>query len=149
MKRAFGWAVVLLACCPLLAAAQPQVARAGAPNILIVLLDDAGYGQTGTFGGLIPTPELDRLAAAGLRYTRFHATALCSPTRASLLTGRNNHAVGMGTITNWSTETPGYNASIPKSAAMVSEVLRQNGYATAAIGKWHLIPDSEVTAAGP
>jgi arylsulfatase len=121
----------------------------GAPNVLVVLLDDEGYGQSGTFGGLIPTPTLDRLAAGGLRYTRFHVTALCSPTRAALLTGRNHHAVGMGTITNWSTDFPGYNATIPKSAAMVSEVLRENGFATAAFGKWHLIPERENTPAGP
>ena len=119
------------------------------PNVLIILLDDAGYGQTSTFGGLIPTPTLDALAANGLRYTRFHVAALCSPTRASLLTGRNHHAVGMGTIVNWANENPGYTGSIPKSAAFLSEVLRQNGYATAAIGKWHLIPDAETTLAGP
>jgi arylsulfatase len=113
------------------------------------LLDDAGYGQTSTFGGLIPTPTLDALAANGLRYSRFHVAALCSPTRASLLTGRNHHAVGMGTIVNWANENPGYTGSIPKSAAFVSEILRQNGYATASIGKWHLIPDPESTLAGP
>lgn len=128
---------------------EPVGAPAGAPNILLVLIDDAGYGQTGTFGGLIPTPTLGALAAAGLRYTRFHVTALCSPTRAALLTGRNSHDVGMGTISNWSVDYPGYNASIPKSAAFVSEVLRENGYATAGIGKWHLIPDAETTLAGP
>lgn len=119
------------------------------PNVLIILLDDAGYGQTSTFGGLIPTPTLDGLAANGLRYTRFHVAALCSPTRASLLTGRNHHAVGMGTIVNWSNDNPGYTGSIPKSAAFVSEILRQNGYSTASIGKWHLIPDAETTLAGP
>lgn len=124
-------------------------APASAPNVLVVLLDDAGYGQTGTFGGLIPTPTLDGLAKEGLRYTRFHVAALCSPSRASLLTGRNNHAVGMGTITNWSTDDPGYTASIPSSAAMVSKVLQQHGYATGAFGKWHLIPDPETTIAGP
>jgi len=121
----------------------------GAPNVLVVLLDDEGYGQSSTFGGLIPTPTLDRLAKGGLRYTRFHVTALCSPTRAALLTGRNNHAVGMGTITNWATDYPGYNSAIPKSAALVSEVLRENGYATAALGKWHLIPERECTLSGP
>lgn len=119
------------------------------PNVLLVLLDDAGYGQTSTFGGLIPTPALDALAKNGLRFTRFHVAALCSPTRASLLTGRNHHAVGMGTITNWSTDAPGYSGSIPRSAAMVSEILRQHGYATSALGKWHLIPDPETTPAGP
>lgn len=129
--------------------ASAIAAPAGAPNVLLILVDDAGYGQTSTFGGLIPTPTLDSLASSGVRFTRFHVTALCSPTRAALLSGRNSHAVGMGTITNWSTEVPGYTASIPKSAAFVSEILRQNGYATASIGKWHLIPDPETTLAGP
>jgi arylsulfatase len=119
------------------------------PNVLVILLDDAGYAQTSTFGGMIPTPTLDALAANGLRYTRFHVAALCSPTRAALLTGRNTHAVGMGTIVNWANENPGYSGSIPKSAAMLPEILRQNGYATACIGKWHLIPDAETTLAGP
>jgi arylsulfatase len=131
------------------ALAESPALSGSAPNILLVLLDDAGYGQTGTFGAPIPTPTLDGLARDGLRFTRFNVTALCSPTRAALLTGRNNHAVGMGTITNWSTGDPGYNASIPKSAAMVSEILRQHGYATASFGKWHLIPDPETTPAGP
>jgi len=131
-------------------ARSPSVtAPDGAPNVLLVLLDDEGYGQSGTFGGLIPTPTLDRLAAGGLRYTRFHVTALCSPTRAALLTGRNHHAVGVGVITNLATDFPGYTGSIPKSAALVSEVLRENGYATAAFGKWHLIPEKEDTPAGP
>lgn len=122
---------------------------AGAPNVLLVLIDDAGYGQCGTFGGLIPTPTLDSLAANGLRYDRFHVTALCSPTRAALLTGRNNHAVGMGTITNLATDYPGYNASIPKTAALLPQVLQLNGYATAAFGKWHLIPERELKTSGP
>ncbi len=129
--------------------AVPLSAPEGAPNVLLILLDDAGYGQTATFGGLIPTPTLDALASKGLRYTRFHVTALCSPTRAALLTGRNNHAVGMGTIVNWANNYPGYTGSIPKSAAFVSEILRENGYATASFGKWHLIPDAETTLAGP
>jgi arylsulfatase A-like enzyme len=130
-------------------AIPPLHPPAGAPNVLVVLLDDQGYGQSGTFGGLIPTPTLDRLAVNGLRYTRFHVTALCSPTRAALLTGRNNHAVGVGVITNLATDFPGYTGSIPKSAALVSEVLRENGYATAAFGKWHLIPESENKTSGP
>lgn len=124
-------------------------APANAPNVLIVLLDDEGYGQSGTFGGLIPTPTLDRLASRGLRYTRFHVTALCSPSRAALLTGRNNHAVGMGVITNLATDYPGYDGAIPKSAALLPEILRDNGYATAAFGKWHLIPEQENNIAGP
>ncbi|HXD34833.1 MAG TPA: arylsulfatase [Pyrinomonadaceae bacterium] len=128
---------------------SPTAQNTKRPNVLIILLDDAGYGQTSTFGALIPTPTLDGLAANGLRYTRFHVAALCSPTRASLLTGRNHHAVGMGTIVNWSNDNPGYTGSIPKSAAFVSEILRQNGYSTASIGKWHLIPDAETTLAGP
>ncbi|MDI1342843.1 MAG: sulfatase-like hydrolase/transferase, partial [Pseudolabrys sp.] len=127
----------------------PVTAPKGAPNVVVVLLDDAGYAQSGTFGALIPTPTLDRLAADGLRYTRFHVTAMCSPTRAALLTGRNHHSVGMGVISNWSSDFPGYTGSIPKSAAFISEVLRANGYATAAIGKWHLIPNAETTQAGP
>ena len=122
---------------------EPLTAPKGAPNVLLILLDDAGYGQTATFGGMIPTPTLDSLAQQGLRYTRFHVTALCSPTRSALMTGRNHHAVGMGTITNWANGYPGYTGSIPKSAAFVSEILRENGYATAAFGKWHLIPDAE------
>lgn len=124
-------------------------APAGAPNVLLILLDDAGYGQCGTFGGLVPTPTLDALAAQGLRYNRFHVTALCSPTRAALLTGRNHHAVGMGTITNLATDFPGYNAAIPKTAALLPQVLQMNGYATAAFGKWHLIPEQEAKVSGP
>src|SRR6201996_7997160 len=128
---------------------EPLTAPKGAPNILLILLDDAGYGQTATFGGMIPTPTLDSLAQQGLRYTRFHVTALCSPTRAALLTGRNNHAVGMGTITNLATDFPGYTGSIPKTAALLPQVLQMNGYATAAFGKWHLIPESEDKLSGP
>ncbi|PWT95607.1 MAG: arylsulfatase [Candidatus Melainabacteria bacterium] len=124
-------------------------APAGAPNILFVLIDDAGYGQAGTFGGAIPTPTLDRLAEGGLRYTQYHTTALCSPTRAALLTGRNHHSVGTGVVTELATSYPGYTGSIPKSAAMVSEILRQNGYNTAAFGKWHNTPDWETSASGP
>jgi arylsulfatase len=130
-------------------AIPPIHAPAGAPNVLVVLIDDAGYGQTGTFGGLIPTPTMDTLAANGLRYTRFHVTALCSPTRSALMTGRNNHAVNMGVITNWSTDYPGYTGSIPKTAAMLPQVLQMNGYATAAFGKWHLIPEPELKLSGP
>ena len=94
-------------------------APAGAPNVLIILIDDAGFGQWGTFGGQVPTPNLDRLAKMGLRYTRFHTTALCSPTRAALLTGRNHHSAGTGVITEIGDGFPGYTGQIPKSAAMV------------------------------
>ena len=121
----------------------------GAPNVLIVLIDDAGFGQWGTFGGQVPTPNLDRLAKMGLRYTRFHTTALCSPTRAALLTGRNHHSAGTGVITEIGDGYPGYSGQIPKSAAMFAEVLRQGGYSTAFIGKNHNIADWETSISGP
>ena len=121
----------------------------GAPNVLLILIDDSGFGQWGTFGGQVPTPNLDRLAAKGLRYTRFHTTALCSPTRAALLTGRNHHSVGMGVITELADAYPGYSGQIPKSTAMVSETLRQNGYSTEYIGKNHQIADWETSVSGP
>ena len=121
----------------------------GAPNVLVVLIDDAGFGQWSTFGGQIPTPNLDRLAKMGLSYTRFHTTALCSPTRAAVLTGRNHHSVGTGVITEMGSGYPGYSGEIPKSAAMISEILRQNGYSTAFIGKNHNVPDWETSVAGP
>ena len=121
----------------------------GAPNVLVVLIDDSGFGQWSTFGGLIPTPNLDRLAASGLRYTRFHTTALCSPTRAALLTGRNHHSAGTGTITELGDAYPGYSGQIPASAGMVSEILRQNGYSTAFVGKNHNIADWETSISGP
>jgi arylsulfatase A-like enzyme len=124
-------------------------APAGAPNVLMILIDDAGYGSWSTFGGQIPTPALDRLANMGLRYTRFHTTALCSPTRAALLTGRNHHSVGTGVVTEMGTGYPGYSGQIPKSAATVSEILRQNGYSTIWLGKNHNIPDWETTISGP
>jgi arylsulfatase len=121
----------------------------GAPNVLLVLIDDCGFAQWGTFGGQVPTPNLDRLAKQGLRYTRFHTTALCSPTRAALLTGRNHHSVGMGVITELADAYPGYSGQIPKSAAMVSEILRQNGYSTEYVGKNHQIADWETSISGP
>jgi arylsulfatase A-like enzyme len=121
----------------------------GAPNILLILIDDCGFGQWGTFGGQTPTPNLDRLASSGVSYLRFHTTALCSPTRAALLTGRNHHSVGMGVITELADAYPGYSGQIPKSAAMFSEVLRQNGYTTEYIGKNHQIADWETSLAGP
>ncbi|WP_373120771.1 arylsulfatase [Mycobacterium marinum] len=121
----------------------------GAPNVVIVLLDDVGFGATATFGGPVETPAGDALAQEGLRYNRFHTTALCSPTRAALLTGRNHHVVNTGTITEFATGYDGYNCIIPKSAATAAETLRQNGYSTAAFGKWHNTPVWEVSAAGP
>ena len=120
-----------------------------APNVVIVLLDDVGFGATATFGGPVPTPTGDMLADEGLRYNRFHTTALCSPTRAALLTGRNHHVVNTGNITEWATGYDGYNSIIPKSAATIAETLRQNGYSTAAFGKWHNTPVWEVSPAGP
>jgi arylsulfatase A-like enzyme len=124
-------------------------APVGAPNVLIILIDDAGFGQWGTFGGQVQTPNLDRLARMGLRYTRFHTTALCSPTRAALLTGRNHHSAGTGVITEIGDGYPGYSGQIPKSAGMFAEVLRQGGYSTAFIGKNHNIADWETSISGP
>jgi len=121
----------------------------GAPNIVVILIDDAGYGQFGTFGGQVPTPGLDRVAAEGLRYTRFHTTALCSPTRAALLTGRNHHVAGTGVITEAATGYDGYTGIIGRSVGTVAEVLRQNGYATSWFGKNHNTPDWETSAVGP
>ncbi len=121
----------------------------GAPNVVIVLLDDVGFGASATFGGPVPTPTLDLLAKQGLRYNQFHTTALCSPTRAALLTGRNHHSVGMGAICEIGTGYPGYSSVIPRSAATVAEVLRLNGYNTAMFGKNHLTPMWETSPAGP
>ncbi len=127
----------------------PITAPEKAPNVLLVLLDDVGFGQASTFGGPVETPNLTRLAELGLRYNQFHTTALCSPTRAALLTGRNHHSVGTGVVEELATGFPGYTTILPKSAATVAEVLRQNGYNTAAFGKWHNTPDYETSAAGP
>lgn len=127
----------------------PLRAPSGAPNVLLVLTDDVGFGAASTFGGPVPTPNLDRLAAQGLVYNRFHVTAMCSPTRAALLTGRNHHAVGHGTVVDLSTGFPGYLSVIPRSAASVAEVLRGNGYNTAFFGKHHNVPEAQTSAAGP
>jgi len=124
-------------------------APTGAPNILYILIDDAGYGQWGTFGGQVPTPNLDRVAKMGLRYTDFNTTSLCSPTRAALLTGRNHHSAGTGVVVELGDGYPGYSGQIPKSTAMFAEVLRQNGYSTAWIGKNHNVADWETSIAGP
>ncbi len=121
----------------------------GAPNVLLVLIDDAGFGNPGTFGGPVDTPNYTRMAEAGLRYNRFHVTALCSPTRAALLTGRNHHAVGFGSIGELSSGFPGYTAFVPKDCAPFPRVLQENGYSTAAFGKWHLTPDGQQGPAGP
>jgi arylsulfatase len=120
-----------------------------APNVLLIITDDVGFGAPSTFGGVIETPVLDQVAQAGLRYTQFHTTALCSPTRASLLTGRNPHSVGFGAVAELSTGFPGYNAIIGADTATIAETLRQNGYATAWFGKNHNTPPWEATPAGP
>lgn len=116
---------------------------AGAPNVVVVLLDDVGFAQLGCFGSDIATPTFDRLAERGLRYTNFHTTALCSPTRACVLTGRNHHSVGMGRIIQLATGFPGYDARIPRSAGFLPEMLTPHGYAAYGVGKWHLTPEDE------
>jgi arylsulfatase A-like enzyme len=128
---------------------QPIQAPKGAPNILLVLLDDVGYGATSTFGGPINTPTLQKLADNGLRYTQFHTTALCSPTRAALLTGRNHHSAHTGVIMEGATGFLGYNSVMGKETATVAEVLKQAGYGTAWFGKNHNVPDWESSQAGP
>jgi arylsulfatase len=124
-------------------------APAGAPNVVIVLVDDLGFGAPTTFGGPIATPTLDRLAQNGLRYNNFHTTALCSPTRAALKSGRNHHQVEMGFITEMATALPGGTGQVPSSTAPLAEMLRLNGYATAAFGKWHETATWEASIAGP
>ncbi len=121
----------------------------GAPNVLIVLIDDAGFGASSTFGGPCQTPTLDKLAKAGLRYNRFHTTALCSPTRQALLTGRNHHSVGMGGITETATGAPGYSSVRPNSMAPLAETLKLNGYSTAQFGKCHEVPVWQTSPSGP
>jgi arylsulfatase A-like enzyme len=121
----------------------------GAPNVLLIMTDDVGFGAPGTFGGVIPTPNLDRIADAGLRYTNFHSTALCSPTRAALITGRNHHSVGFGVIAEQATGFPGYDSFIGKDSATIGEILKDNGYATAWFGKDHNTPAFEASQAGP
>ncbi|MGD9094509.1 MAG: sulfatase-like hydrolase/transferase [Chromatiales bacterium] len=121
----------------------------GAPNILLIMTDDAGYGVPGTFGGVIPTPALDRIAENGLRYTHFHSTAVCSPTRAALITGRNHHRMGTGSIPELSTGYPGYNAIMTKDNATIARILKGHGYVTSWFGKNHNTPDLQVSKIGP
>src|SRR5215468_12285368 len=128
---------------------KPLMAPEGAPNILLILTDDTGFGHASTFGGGAATPVLERLARDGLRYNRFHTTALCSPTRAALLTGRNHHSVGTGVIVDQATGYPGYNSVIPRDAVAIGEILRQNGYDTSWYGKGHNVPQWEASQAGP
>ena len=128
---------------------QPLRAKDGAPNVLFIVLDDVGFGQIGCFGGPCETPNLDALAKNGLRYNNMHTTALCSPTRSCLLTGRNHHSNAMSCITEGSTGYPGGNGNIPFENGFLSEMLLQHGYNTYAIGKWHLTPADQISAAGP
>ena len=122
---------------------------AGAPNVLVVLIDDAGFGSSSAFGGPCATPNAERLAAGGLKFNRFHTTALCSPTRAALLSGRNHHTVGMGGITEIATSAPGYNSMRPNTCAPLAEILKLNGYSTAQFGKCHEVPVWQTSPMGP
>ena len=128
---------------------QPLRPPDGAPNVLIVLLDDVGFAASSAFGGPCSTPTAERLAAGGLKFNRFHTTALCSPTRQALLTGRNHHTAGMGGITEIATSAPGYNSIRPKSCAPLAEVLKLNGYSTAQFGNCHEVPVWETSPLGP
>lgn len=121
----------------------------GAPNVLLIMTDDCGFGAPSTFGGVIPTPALDRIAKNGLRYTNFHSTSLCSPTRAALITGRNHHVAGSGVVGEIATGFPGYNSVIRKECGTIGEILKQNGYATSWFGKNHNTPSYQSTQAGP
>ena len=130
-------------------AIEPLRPPAGAPNVLIVLLDDVGFAASSAFGGPCATPVAERLAANGLKYTRFHTTALCAPTRQALLTGRNHHAVGMGAVTEIATSAPGYNSLRPNTAAPIAQTLKLNGYSTAQFGKCHEVPVWQTSPIGP
>jgi len=121
----------------------------GAPNVLLIITDDAGFGVPSTFGGVIPTPTMDRIASEGLRYNRVFSTALCSPTRAALITGRNHHSAGFGVISEQSTGFPGYNSIIGRDKATIGRMLLDNGYATSWFGKDHNVPAFAASQAGP
>jgi arylsulfatase A-like enzyme len=144
-----------VAAAPVLTAARARSERAsrpygtGAPNVVVIILDDTGFAQLGCYGSDIATPAIDRLAAGGVRLTNFHTTAVCSPTRACLLTGRNHHRVGMGMLPDLPMNFPGYTARIPAEAGTLAEILRAEGYATFAVGKWHLTPRDERSPSGP
>src|SRR5512136_875918 len=127
----------------------PPRPAAGSPNVLMIVLDDVGYGHLGCYGSPIETPHIDALAARGLRYANWHATALCSPTRSCLLTGRNNHTNGMGIISELAQGFPGYDGVPKPSRGFLSEILHEQGFATYALGKWHQVPAEEMTMAGP
>lgn len=121
----------------------------GAPNVLFIVFDDTGFGQLGCYGSPIETPNLDALAAGGLLYNNMHTTALCSPSRSCIITGRNHHANGMAAITELATGYPGYDGQIPFENGFLSEMLLQHGYNTCMVGKWHLMPSEQESAAGP
>lgn len=127
----------------------PHKAAKGSPNVLLIMLDDVGFGMCSTFGGPVPTPHMDKLANNGLKYNRFHTTALCSPTRGAVLAGRNHHSISTGVIIEMGTGYPGYTGIIPKSTALVSQTLRDHGYATGMFGKWHNTPEPDISPAGP
>ena len=127
----------------------PDACPSGAPNVLFIVLDDTGFGQLGCFGSPIETPNLDGLAANGLRYNNMHTTALCSPSRSCIITGRNHHSNAMACITELATGYPGYNGNVPFENGYMSEMLLAHGYNTYMVGKWHLIPSSQETGAGP
>ena len=128
---------------------ESQTPPPNAPNVLFIVLDDVGYSDLGCFGSEIETPHIDSLAKGGLRYSNFHVTAMCSPTRAALLTGRNAHAVGMGAIAEWSSGFPGYQGRITPKAATFAEMLSNHAYGSYAVGKWHLANMADYTTAGP
>ena len=121
----------------------------GAPNVLLIMTDDQGFGAPSTFGGVIPTPTMDRIAAEGLRYTNFHSTSLCSPSRAAIITGRNHHSVGYGVVGEVATGFPGYDSIIPIDKGTIGTILKENGYATAWFGKDHNTPSYQSSQAGP
>ncbi|MCB0692536.1 MAG: sulfatase-like hydrolase/transferase, partial [Saprospiraceae bacterium] len=128
---------------------MPVEAPKNAPNIVLILTGDIGFGAVSTFGGPIPTPNLDKIASRGLRYNQFHTTGICSASRAALITGRNHHSVGTGALTEMTSAYPGYTGVIPRSAATIGRVLRDNGYNTAWFGKTHNVPTSERSSMGP
>ena len=128
---------------------RPSRPQFGAPNVVVIVFDDTGFAQLGPYGSDIATPHIDHLSGGGIRFNRFHVTALCSPTRASLFTGRNHHAVGVGFLVDTPMNYPGYSAEMPKSSATLPRIMRGAGYSTLAVGKWHLAPRGERSPAGP